>query len=344
MNQDPRDNEPLAFDRIPEDRPLDESLRPRTLGEYVGQEALKANLRVYIQAAKNRGEPLDHLLFYGPPGLGKTTLAYVIANELGTQMVPTSGPALDKKGSVVGMMTSLERGDIFFIDEIHRLSPAVEEVLYPAMEDFRVEVSTGEGLGAAWIPVRLEPFTLIGATTKWGSLSAPLRDRFGVIERIDYYRVEDLEKVLARSAELLGVRLTGGGAREIALRSRFTPRIANRLLKRARDFAEVEGEGTIDKAVANLALERLGVDGAGLDRLDRLYLEALVAKFDGGPAGLETLCAAISEERGTLEDVVEPFLLRSGLIQRTPRGRVATPAARGMFKDLPSRNPQGKLL
>jgi Holliday junction DNA helicase RuvB len=322
----------LDAQRTDEDRPFEESLRPRTLDEYVGQEALKANLRVYIQAAKRRGEALDHILFYGPPGLGKTTLAYVIANELGTRMIPTSGPALDKKGTLVGMMTSLERGDVFFIDEIHRLGPAVEEVLYPAMEDFRVEVSTGEGLGAAFIPVRLDAFTLVGATTKWGSLSGPLRDRFGVVERIDYYTPEDIERIVIRSARILGIDLSPEGAGEIARRARLTPRIANRLLRRARDFAQIEGRGVIDGAIADLALRRLGIDDRGLDRLDRGYLEALVTRFDGGPTGLDTLCAALSEQRDTIEDVVEPYLLRLGLIQRTPRGRTATTAAREIFR------------
>ena len=342
MTTEPDDPDVLDAHRADDERPFEETLRPRTLDEYVGQEALKANLRVYIQAARNRGESLDHLLFYGPPGLGKTTLAYVIANELGTRMIPTSGPALDKKGTLIGMMTSLERGDVFFIDEIHRLGAAVEEMLYPAMEDFRVEVSTGEGMGATFIPVRLEPFTLIGATTKWGSLSGPLRDRFGVVERIDYYEVDDIEKILARSARILGIDLTAEGMREIALRSRLTPRIANRLLRRARDFAQVEGKGVIDGPIADLALQRLGIDGRGLDRLDRMYLEALVVRFGGGPAGLDTLCASLSEQRDTIEDVVEPFLLRLGLIQRTPRGRTATPAAREMFRG--RKKPPGSLL
>lgn len=323
---------PLNADRLDEDRVLEDTLRPRTLDEFIGQQQLKDNLKVYLKAAKARGEAVDHILFYGPPGLGKTTLAHIIASELGTRMIPTSGPVLDKKGTAIGMMTSLEKGDVFFIDEIHRLSGTVEEVLYPAMEDFHVEVPTGEGMGATWIPVRLDPFTLVGATTKWGALSAPLRDRFGVIERIDYYEVEDLERILARSAKVTGIELTAEGAHEIALRSRFTPRIANRLLRRSRDFAEVEGRGVIDASIARLALNRLGIDGIGLDRLDNLYLEALLVRFNGGPVGLETLCASIGEQRDTLEDVVEPFLLRCGYIQRTPRGRIATQGAITVFK------------
>ena len=343
MTQPPQQS-PVTARHLEEDEALDESLRPRSFDEYIGQDEIKANLRIYIQAAIQRGEALDHLLLYGPPGLGKTTLAHVIAGELGARILVTSGPALDKKGALIGLMTALEDGDVLFIDEIHRLSATVEEICYPAMEDYQVEIPTGEGLGATMIPVRLSRFTLVGATTKWGSLSAPLRDRFGVVERIDYYREEDLEKIVARSSRILDIKVSEDGARQIAARSRLTPRVANRLLKRVRDFAQVEGSGVIDHDMASAALTRLGVDENGLDRLDRQYLEMLVKKFAGGPAGLDTLCAALSESRDTIEDVVEPYLLRCGLIQRTPRGRIATQSAIALTGGKGSARSQSALL
>jgi holliday junction DNA helicase RuvB len=323
---------------------LEASLRPRSFDEYVGQGAVVGKLKVYVQAAKARGEALDHCLFSGPPGLGKTSLAHIIALELGAALHVTSGPALEKKGDLAGLLTNLAQRDVLFIDEIHRLSAAVEEYLYPAMEDFRLDVTIDSGPAARAMKIDLPPFTLIGATTRTGLLTAPLRDRFQIQERLDYYEDADLERILERSARLLGIRLERAGAREVASRSRGTPRIANRLLRRLRDFAEVEGTGVVSARLADTALKRLDIDAAGLDHMDRRILLTIIEKFGGGPVGVETIAAAVGEERDTIEDVYEPFLLKEGLLQRTPRGRMATPNAYQYFhKPAPPRDPQGNL-
>jgi Holliday junction DNA helicase RuvB len=316
----------LSPEPLPEERGVEDRLRPRTLAEFVGQTRLCENLAVFVRAARERNEAVDHLLFYGPPGLGKTALAHVVANEMGASLRVTSGPVIERPGDLAALLSNLERGDVLFIDEIHRLQPAVEEILYPAMEDFQLDLVVGQGPGARSIRLELPRFTLIGATTRAGLLGAPLRDRFGWSARLDYYPPEDLEKILARSARLLGVQLDADAAQEIACRSRGTPRIANRLVRRVRDFAEVHAgrAAPIDRARARDALERLEVDEAGFDRLDRSILLAILEKFDGGPVGLETLAAAIGEDKGTIEDLVEPFLIQRGFLERTPRGRVAT--------------------
>lgn len=310
-----------------EDYGIENSLRPLTLDDYVGQDKVKRNLKVYIEAAKERGEALDHVLFYGPPGLGKTTLAGIISNEMGVNIKVTSGPAIEKPGDMAAILNNLNEGDILFVDEIHRLNRQVEEVLYPAMEDYKIDIMIGKGATARSIRLDLPQFTLIGATTRAGLLSAPLRDRFGVVSHMEFYTVPELEKIIIRSASVLNVDIDSQGAYELARRSRGTPRLANRLLKRVRDFAQIKYNGHITKEVADYALNLLDVDRDGLDRNDRIILSTIVDKFDGGPVGIETLAAAIGEDSGTLEDVYEPYLIQNGYINRTPRGRMATKAA-----------------
>ena len=311
---------------IPEED-LDRSLRPRRLEDFVGQEKVKRQLAVSIEAASRRGEPLDHVLLAGPPGLGKTSLAGIVAAELGAGFVPTAGPALERKGDVAALLTALEPGSVFFVDELHRLPRALEETFYPAMEDRRLPITVGQGAGARVVTIDLPPFTLIGATTRAGLLTTPLRDRFGIQHRLEHYGPEDLAEIVTRSAAILGVAIEPAGAKAIATRSRGTPRVANRLLKRVRDYAEVHGEGTVTAGSAGRALDLLEVDAEGLDRLDREILAAICDKFGGGPVGLSTLAVAVGEEPDTIEDVYEPYLLQRGLIARTPRGRVATPRA-----------------
>lgn len=307
-----------------EDVKIENHLRPQLLKDYIGQQKVKETLSIYIEAARQREEPLDHVLFYGPPGLGKTTLAGIIANEMGVKMKVTSGPAIEKPGEIAAILNNLSEGDVLFIDEIHRLNRQVEEVLYPAMEDFAIDIVIGKGAGARSIRLDLPKFTLVGATTRAGMLTAPLRDRFGVVNRLEFYNVTELMQIILRSAAVLGVSIDDEGALEIAKRSRGTPRLANRLLKRVRDFAQVEGDGAIDYDVAKTALDRLEVDSMGLDNTDRNILETMIHKFGGGPVGLDTLAAAIGEDSGTLEEVYEPYLIKNGFINRTPRGRIVT--------------------
>ncbi len=310
-----------------EDKVIEPNLRPQMLAEYIGQEKIKNNLKVYIDAAKARGESLDHVLFYGPPGLGKTTLSGIIANEMGVHMKVTSGPAIEKPGEMAAILNNLQEGDVLFVDEIHRLNRQVEEVLYPAMEDFAIDIMLGKESSARSIRLDLPHFTLVGATTRAGLLTAPLRDRFGVVQKLEFYTPKELQIIVERSAEVLGVGIEPEGAAEIARRSRGTPRLANRLLKRVRDFAQVKYDGVITKQVADFALDILDVDKVGLDNNDRSILLMMIEKFGGGPVGLETLAAALGEDAGTLEDVYEPYLLMNGFLNRTPRGRVATPLA-----------------
>ena len=317
----------ITTENLEEDIRIEGELRPLYLKEYIGQEKTKQTLEIYIKAAKERGDPLDHVLFYGPPGLGKTTLAGIIANEMGVNMKVTSGPAIEKPGEMAAILNSLQENDVLFVDEIHRLNRQVEEVLYPAMEDYAIDIMIGKGAGARSIRLNLPKFTLVGATTRAGMLTAPLRDRFGVVNRLEFYTDEELKTIVLRSAKVLNVEIEEEGALELARRSRGTPRLANRLLKRVRDFAQVKYDGVITKKVADYALDLLDVDKYGLDHIDRGILLTMIEKFQGGPVGLDTLAAAVSEDAGTLEDVYEPYLLKNGFIQRTPRGRVVTELA-----------------
>ncbi len=312
---------------LKEDEAIDRAIRPKSLADYTGQAHVREQMAIFIEAARGRGEPLDHLLIFGPPGLGKTTLAMIVANEMGVNIKTTSGPVLEKAGDLAALLTNLEENDVLFIDEIHRLSPVVEEILYPAMEDYQLDLMIGEGPAARSIKLDLPPFTLVGATTRAGALTSPLRDRFGIVQRLEFYKVEELSQIIQRSALFLNMQLNEAGATEIARRSRGTPRIANRLLRRVRDYAQVKADGVVTIEVAAAALKMVDVDAQGFDYMDRKLLEAIIDKFMGGPVGLDNLAAAIGEEKETIEDVIEPFLIQQGFIQRTPRGRIATPRA-----------------
>jgi Holliday junction DNA helicase RuvB len=313
-----------AASSSPTEDAVERALRPRTLTDYVGQKKIRQQLEIFIAAARGRGEALDHLLLFGPPGLGKTTLAHIVAAEMGVKLRQTSGPVIERPGDLAAILTSLERNDVLFIDEIHRLSPVVEEILYPALEDYQIDIMIGEGPAARSIKLDLQPFTLVGATTRAGMLTNPLRDRFGIVSRLEFYDVDELTLIVSRSATLLGAAITAEGALEIARRSRGTPRIANRLLRRVRDYAEVKAGGKIDAPIADAALGMLDVDSLGFDLMDRKLLRAMIERFGGGPVGLDNIAAAIGEERDTIEDVLEPYLIQQGFVQRTPRGRVAT--------------------
>ena len=326
----------ISPEQLNDDDALERAIRPKMLNDYVGQPAVCEQMEIFIEAARRRGEALDHVLIFGPPGLGKTTLSHIIANEMQASMRQTSGPVLEKAGDLAALLTNLEPHDVLFVDEIHRLSPVVEEILYPAMEDYQLDIMIGEGPAARSIKLDLPPFTLVGATTRAGLLTSPLRDRFGIVQRLEFYNTKDLTTIVMRTAQILNIDIEEAGAAEVACRSRGTPRIANRLLRRVRDYAQVKGDGIVTAKIADAALRMLNVDKCGFDMMDRKLLLAVIEKFDGGPVGVDNLAAAISEERGTIEDVLEPYLIQQGYLMRTPRGRVATPLAYAHF-NLPAK-------